>query len=586
VQVRRRRYALAGGALLLVLAAWLGFRAIQIRSNLEAARSTLAAAVESVGSVDSEGLAAQARQAAPDLHAARDAANDPVWRLASAVPLAGRSFALIRGVTQVSARVVDDVVGPAEQAATAVREKHLLADGKVDLALLASLREPLASASRSAQLARTQANDLPRSLVPGFLVTQRDELARQVDRLAGGVTAAATALQLAPGMLGESGPRRYLLVVQNPAEARATGGIVGAYAVLRADRGKLVRERVGTDADFRPAKAPVADLGAEFAKHYDPYQARLSWFSAGRTPDWPSAAQLFSGLWRAQGGGRIDGVIGVDPISMASVLSATGPVSVAGRTLETGNVADFVMKDQYVVFADPSQPFGQRADERKAVLGGLAAAIYDKTASGQGSGSALVKALAAAGRGGHLQVWSSVKAEQAVLARSGVGGSLPGRGAFLEVVSQNGPGSKLDYYVRRTVEYRRPAAGRAVARVTLLNTVDAAKVPPFVKQRVDLYGFNPNLDQQRLDGTTTQLVTIYGSAGAAVERVKVDGKETPAAFGSERGHGYATLRVTLRPGKAVVVEADLGDPGGELVYRQQPLAREDTLHIEVPHRSG
>lgn len=571
---------------LLVVGGWLSFRAVQIRSHLEAARGTLATAMASVGSVDSEGLAAQAKQAAPDLHAARSAADDPVWRLASAVPVAGRSFALVRGVTQVSARVVDDVVGPAEQAATAVRTRHLLANGRVDLELLSSLRGPLASASESAAVARSQARALPRSLVPRFLVTQRDELVRQVDRLTGGVTAAATALQLAPGMLGEAGPRRYLLVVQNPAEARATGGIIGAYAVVRADRGKLVRERVGTDGDFRPAKAPVADLGAEFAKQYDPYSARLSWFSAGRTPDWPSAARLFGGLWSAQGGGRIDGVIGVDPISMASVLSATGPISVTGRTLDAGNVANFVMKDQYAVFADPAQPFGQRAAERKAVLGGLAAAIYDKVASGQGSGSSLVKALAAAGHSGHLQVWSSAPAEQEVLARSGVGGALPGRGAFLEVVSQNGPGSKLDYYVRRTIDYARPAARRAVARVTLLNTVDAATVPPFVKQRIDLYGFNPNLDKQQLDGTTTQLVSVYGAVGAAVERVRVDGVETPAAFGFERGHGYATLKVSLHPGTPVVLEFDLADPGGRLLYRQQPLARDDTLRMDVPYRRG
>lgn len=580
----RRRAVLVALLLVALAGGWLAFRAVQIRGHLESARGTLETAIASVGSADSEGLAAQARAASPDLRAARSAANDPLWRLAAAVPYAGRSFSLVRGVTQVSARIVDDVVGPAETAATTVRERRLLVDGRVDLALLAELQQPLTAAARSARLAQDQAHDLPRSLVPSFLVEQRDDLVRQVDRLADGVLAASTALDLAPGMLGVSGPRRWFLAVHNPAEARGTGGIVGAYAVIRADNGRLVRERVGTDADFRPAKDPVADLGAEFAKHYDPYSARISWFSAVRTPHWPSAAQLLAGLWRAQGGARIDGVIGVDPLSMASVLSATGPIEVAGRRLDNGNVADFVMRDQYEVFADPSQPFGQRGDERKKVLGGLAAAIYDKVASGQGSGSALVKALAAAGRSGHLQVWSAEPAEQKVLAATGVGRALPGRGPFLSVVSQNGPGSKLDYYVRRTVAYSRPAAGRALARVTLLNTVQAGAVPPFVKQRIDLFGFDPN--KRDFDGTTTQLVSVYGSAGAAVERVRVDGRETPAAFGREQGHGYATVKVELAPGVPVVIEVDLADPGGELVYRQQPLARDDTLELAVPYRLG
>jgi hypothetical protein len=568
------------GAALLV--AWLGFRAVQIRGHLESAQATLAGAADSISAADVDQLAAKARRAAPELHAARSEANDPIWRLAAAVPIAGRSFALVRGVTQVTARVVDDVVGPAEHAATTVREGQLLKNGRVDLALLDELRGPLAAADRSAALARRQADSLPHRLIPGALLRRRNELVAQVDRLAGGVDAASTALEIAPSMLGADGPRRYLLVVQNPAETRATGGLIGAYAVIRADRGKLTRERVGTDSDLRPATRPVVDLGKEFARHYDPYQGRLSWFSATRSPDWPSAAAVLAGLWRAQSGTAPDGVIGVDPLALSAVLTATGPIDAGGQTLDAGNIADFVERDQYAKFADPSQPFGQRSDQRKAVLGGLAAAIYDKVASGQGSGTALVKGLATAGRSGHLQVWSAHAQEESQLARAKVGGALPStREAFLEVVSQNASGSKLDYYVKRTIRYVRAPKHAALARVTLLNTVDAKAVPPFVKARVDVYGFNPNLSKLALDGTTTQLLSVY--ATRAIERVRIDGREVPAAFGTERGHGYATVKVVLKPGVPVVVQFDLADPGGALHYRQQPLAHDDVLDIQVPY---
>ena len=40
-------------------------------------------------------------------------------------------------------------------------------------------------------------------------------------------------------MLGESGARTYLIMFQNLAETRATGGMPGAYLVLAADKGEV-----------------------------------------------------------------------------------------------------------------------------------------------------------------------------------------------------------------------------------------------------------------------------------------------------------------------------------------------------------
>ena len=40
-------------------------------------------------------------------------------------------------------------------------------------------------------------------------------------------------------MLGSDGPRHYLLVVQNNAEIRSTGGLPGSFMILNAEDGKL-----------------------------------------------------------------------------------------------------------------------------------------------------------------------------------------------------------------------------------------------------------------------------------------------------------------------------------------------------------
>ena len=572
---RTTRRVLLGVVLLLALLGWLAVRTVQLRNHLVAAKAVLASVPTSLDGETGVRLGVQARAASADVRAAKRAADDPVFWLAAHVPVLGRTFALARGVTDVTERVVDRVLVPSSTAAIAFQHGHLLQAGKVDLQLLVGLQEPLRKAALASGAARARADRLPNSLIPIQLLRQRDELVAQVDRLDGALSAASTTVRLAPDMLGRSGPRHYFLAVQNNAEARGTGGLIGAYAVITADHGRLTRDRVGTDRDLPAATHAVVDLGAEYADHYDQYQSRNDWRSAVLTPEWPSAAATIAGLWTSRSHQPLDGVIGIDPHSMASVLAATGPVDAGGQSIGTGNVVDFVMRDEYTVFA-------KHEDERKQVLSQLAGGIFDKVVSGQASASALVKAFAAAGHNGHLQLWSDHPAEQSALAAGSIGGRLVDAPSALQVVSSNSSGNKLDYYVRRTVGYTRPSRGKGLATVTLLNTVDPATVPPYVNSRVDLYGFQV---KQGLDGTTTQLLSVYGGVRAQLFGVKLNGATVPVEFGFERGHPYMTLLVELKPRVPMRIDVSMSDPGGTLVYRQQPLARDDVLDITVPYRA-
>ena len=69
-------------------------------------------------------------------------------------------------------------------------------------------------------------------------------------------------------MLGADGPRTYLLAVQQPAEARGTGGLLGAYAVLRAEQGVVSVVEVGNRGRLEPR------VVAEPARALDPAYAR------------------------------------------------------------------------------------------------------------------------------------------------------------------------------------------------------------------------------------------------------------------------------------------------------------------------
>ena len=115
------------------------------------------------------------------------------------------------------------------------------------------------------------------------------------------LTAAADqGARLLPPVLGADGPRRYLLVSQNPAELRATGGMIGAYAVLQAEGGRIRMTAPGSSAGLRPFDPPL---------RIDP-QVRQLWTDLpGRypadvnlVPDFPTAAAS-TGRWSAGGPG-------------------------------------------------------------------------------------------------------------------------------------------------------------------------------------------------------------------------------------------------------------------------------------------
>ena len=563
-----------GAALLIIVLltlAWLAFRGFQVRGALLEAQTGLTQAVSGAGSGKIDAFVAAQQEASTDVRRARGAVDDPLWRAAAAVPVAGRSFAAVRETTAVVGQVVDEVLPPLIEGATDLQAGQLLVDGRVDLPLLAALAEDIQTSEAAARDAERAAGAISGRYLPPPVADARGDLVSQVQQLADGLTTGREALALAPAMLGADGPRRYFLAVHNNAEVRGTGGLVGAYAVVRADQGRLTLDRVGTNRDFRTARAPVVDLGPEFSARYDVEFARSYWSAAVLTPDWPSAASIMAGLWAEQGGGDLDGVLGVDPVAMASILAVTGPAQVGGRIIGPLNVVDFVMRDEYAEFADDESA-------RQQVLADLAEAIYLKVSAGGYSAPAMLSALGRAGGTGHLQVWSAQPAEQAVIEPLRASGALPGEpGAYLHVVSNNAAGNKADYYVRRRVSYARTAPGEATVTVVLTNTVDAQAVPPIVIGRLD----EPSFPVE--PGQTRQLVSVYVGAGQQVRRMFVDGVEASADLGTEQGHGVGTVIVELRPSRPTVITAEVTDPGGVLTYRQQPLVVEDELALEVPY---
>ena len=109
-------------------------------------------------------------------------------------------------------------------------------------------------------------------------------------------------------MLGSKGPRTYLVAFQNPAEVRATGGIFGTFAVVRADQGKV------TVVDQNPTRTmgyfdpPIVDLPANERVLYGNQLAQYP-ADVNLTPDFPTAAKLYMRMYELRTGTTVDGVL-------------------------------------------------------------------------------------------------------------------------------------------------------------------------------------------------------------------------------------------------------------------------------------
>ncbi|UAJ80431.1 DUF4012 domain-containing protein [Leifsonia sp. ZF2019] len=555
--MRRRRHPLATGiavALVLVVAGLVGW--IALRGYL--ARQELYAALPAAHGIQSaivSGDLGSARSSADELQkraaSAASLTGDPIWRAAEIVPWVGPNLAAVRtaaaATEQVSSRVIQPLV---RVAATADPRTLALKDGRVDLAPLVAAQPVVARAQAAFHAAAKTLDTVDTSATIHPVGSAVDRLRELFAEATPAVDAVGNSARLLPAMLGADGARNYLLVAQNPAELRATGGLIGSVALIRADHGaiSLVAQQAGTS--IGPWTEPVAAIPdgptGLFGQLIGTFIQDVN-----LTPDFPLAASTASRMWTSTNGGTVDGVITMDPVVLAALLRATGPVAVpSGETLTSDNAVSLLLSEVYRRYPDPAQ--------QDAFFAAAAAAVFQRVAQGGTDGSALVSALAAAASSRRILIWSAHPAEQSILATTSLAGELPvstGTTAGVGVYFNDSTGAKMDYYLDTSV-----AAGGAICRadgrpttrvaVTLTNRApaDAATTLPDYVTGGGRFGIPPGSIQTR--------VAVYGPSGGLLAAITSGGETKSAISGTDRGRPVSVFTVTLAPGEQRTVDVD------------------------------
>jgi hypothetical protein len=576
---RRRRWPLVLRVLLgaaLLSAGWLAYTGAAAQRELKAAQREVNVLERSLLAADVGAADVALETVQRSTARARSLTSDPIWKISGKIPWIGRTPRSVAGLAAAVALIADHALPAVRDAGVILDPKNLRVGGAtVATAPFAKAVAPLSAASAAIDEARSKVDALPNGLVLGPVSDARRDLLQELEDTAKSVTNALGAARVVPGMLGADGPRRYFLAIQNNAETRGSGGLLGAYGIIEASKGKLSLVTVGSNSSLPKLDQPAIDMGETFNRRWDKFEPAREWRNTNATPDFPSVHTMYAAMYQKAKGEKIDGTIAVDPVALSYILKVTGPAKLGTQTVTAANVVDLTERDVYARIKSPA--------DQDLFFQALARAVYERITSGSGSTKALVDALSKAAREGHLLVASSHKPEQTVLTATPIGGAIPVvAGPYLHVAMNNAAGGKLDYYLHRTIDYRLEprddGTGLATATVTLTSKAPRRGLPEYVTLRLDTPAEKrPPVGQNRI------YLSVYGGLRASAEKATLDGE--PVAFEPlvERGHGVFSTYLTIDPGQTRTLVFKIVEPrfADDVVYRPFPMAHADRVTIAV-----
>lgn len=424
--------------------AWIGVRGGLAYGHLRSAQQTAERAAH--GAADTLRDPAQAAALVADLSsdtaAARALTSDPVWRAGEALPWLGPQLHAVSTVAAALDDVASDALAPlATTLSTFSLDSLRPSGGRIDLASITAVQQPAATAAAGLTAAAESVAGLDQSPLAGPVRRAVGEVSGLLQQTAQATDAVSRAVTLLPPMLGQDGPRNYLVVFQNNAEWRSLGGIVGAMAMIHTEGGGLSLAAQGSSSDFARYDEPVIDLGSDLFGIYGTQPAR--WIqNVTQIPDFSLTGTLAREMWQRETGVAVDGVISLDPVALSYLLQATGPVDLpTGEQLTAENAVDLLLNGVYLRYQNPA--------DQDAFFAAAAAAVFGRLADGAADPTALVTALSRAGDERRLSLWSARPEDQAVLEGTTLVGPLPpddadqrGFGVYLN----DGTGSKMDFY--------------------------------------------------------------------------------------------------------------------------------------------
>jgi len=532
------------GVLLVAAMAWIGVRGYLAYRELSQLQPLAASLKDGLTAGNAKDFGPQVDALVQHATSAKALTGDPLWGAAELIPYLGPNLAAVRIISSAAADLAIQVVDPL----VVVSQTTNLADlkpvnGHINTDALAAAQPRLAAASVMAKQVDADIAAIDGSHLLGPLATQVASASQLLHTVSGGVAALSNAATLVPDMLGASGERNYVVIIQNNAELRATGGVPGALAMLHTDQGVVTLTRQSSTTAIHEFATPVITLPQGTINVFGTNPAKVLQ-DATMTPDFAVTARSVSAMWQKAYGVVPDGVLSLDPVTLSYLLKATGPVKLpTGESLSAGDATQLLLHDVYLSYPDPHV--------QDAFFAGTAEAVFAKIAKGGSDSNGLLSALERAGTENRVFIWSAHAAEQAILAGSTLEGIVPQpqMGAF-GVYFNDQTAAKMDYYLTSTLESgtvgcRKDGKETYVISVTVKNgaPADAATSLPGYVTGAGIYGTPP--------GNIRTSIVVYGAPSdqGVWGEVLENGQHRDSFVTTDGDHSVVQSTVELKPGE-------------------------------------
>jgi hypothetical protein len=532
-----------------------------LKTELSAAEALMPTLKAQIARNDSAGAALTVESLVRHTGAAREETEHPLWKAASMLPLLGPNF-------QAAAEVATSADDVARLGAVPLVKAFQSLDwttltptpSGMDLKPLADAAPQIQSAAHAVRESSKRLGGLDASILVPQIAEPLETVRKEMSSVSDGLNTAADIADLAPRMLGSDGARRYLLLIQNNAESRATGGIPGALAVLRVEKGVLTLESQKSAGDLGAFAPPISTDPEQQAI----FSARIGKFmqDVNLTPDFPTTARVSHAMWQRSTGEELDGVLSLDPVALSFILESTGPVQIGDPVVQkighnlpaqltSNNVVKTLLSDAYSMIDEPRL--------QDVYFAGAAKEVFHALSSGKTDPKKLIDAISKGVEERRVLLWSASIQEEQTISDYSLGGLVSGSAispAQFGIYFNDGTGAKMDYWIKRTVQVvkdcTRDGYREVAVRVTSTNTapLDAAtSLPPYVTGN-GAFGVPAGYVQTN--------VVAYGPAQSNIDTVVRDGATIPFAAQHHRQRAVGTSTIRLAPGESTTLDFNFG----------------------------
>lgn len=499
---------------------------------------------------------------------ARTRTDGPLWDAGAAIPFVGNNVAAVQTASASLDDIAQRALPPIVDTSTSLdADVFRPDDGTFPLETFATLAPSINKAATVLTENRRAIDGIDTTALLGTIDDSVTELQDKIGTAEYAAASASRTLRLAPQMLGADGKRTFLLLFQNNAEARSSGGIVGAFALVSAEDGKISFDEQLTISDLDKFPEPVTKLTDNEKVTYDALLAQ-DIRNVTYTPDFPRTAVIARTMVEKSLDVDIDGVLSIDPVALSFLLKGTGPVKISDDvTLTSANASEILLSTVYARFSDPADQDEFFAD--------AAQKVFDAALSGKGDIRKTLLALREGTGERRVMLWFADEDAESVLDDTRLNGRLPGEsttphvGVYINDATQ----SKMQYYLstESSVESLSCDDGVQTLKVTTTLTstapADAAELPEYIT----------GANRERVSPGDQQLsVRVFAPWGGELKTLEVDGKRTAYGVGRSGERPVLTTPVLLTPGQSTtLVSTVTSGPGqrDDAVLTQTPGVR-------------